>query len=141
MATIKQYTDAYNLKRIRIFSEEVKKKIVKDLEHQLINISEVTRDYEVSRTSIYNWIYRYSGHKKRGERIVVESKSQEKKVTELKERIKELERIIGQKQILIDFKDKMIEIAEETYKVDIKKKLGTQLSSGIGETEREKKLK
>ena len=54
MATIKQYTDTFNVKRIRIFSEEVKKKIVKDLEHQLINISEVSREYEVSRTSIYD---------------------------------------------------------------------------------------
>lgn len=48
----------------------------------------------------------------------------------------ELERIIGQKQIEIDFKDKMIDIAEEMYGVDIKKKLCTQPSSTSETTER-----
>ncbi len=33
----------------------------------------------------------------------------------------DLERIIGQKQVLLDFSDKMIYLAEETYGVDIKK--------------------
>ena len=44
----------------------------------------------------------------------------------MQKRIAELERTLGQKQILIEFKDKMIELAEETYKVDIKKKFGTR---------------
>ena len=37
----------------------------------------------------------------------------------------DLERIIGQKQVLLDFSDKMIDLAEETYGVDIKKFTGT----------------
>ena len=57
------------------------------------------------------------------------------KIKELKKKIEELERLVGQKQIQLEFKDKMIEIAEEMYKVDIKKKLGSQLSSGSGSTE------
>ncbi|MBK5261313.1 MAG: hypothetical protein JJE17_01920, partial [Peptostreptococcaceae bacterium] len=36
----------------------------------------------------------------------------------LKKKVAELEQIVGQKQILIDFKDKMIDLAEETYGVD-----------------------
>ena len=43
-----------------------------------------------------------------------------------------MEQIIGQKQILLEFKDKMIEIAEETYKVDIKKKFIDKLSNTSG---------
>jgi transposase len=50
----------------------------------------------------------------------------------LKKKIAELERIIGQKQILIDFKDKMIDLAEQTYKVDIKKKFSTKPSDSTG---------
>jgi len=37
---------------------------------------------------------------------------------------------------LIEFKEKMIEIAETTYGVDIKKKLGSKLSSGTTSTEK-----
>ena len=39
----------------------------------------------------------------------------------LKKRVGELALIVGQKQILLDFKDKMIALAEEEYKVAIKK--------------------
>ena len=58
-----------------------------------------------------------------------------KKLLELKKKVAELERIIGQKQIMLDFKDKMIEIAEQTYGVDIKKKFSTQPSKTSGKTE------
>ena len=61
---------------------------------------------------------------------VVEAKSDTQKIKALEERIKELERIVGQKQLLIEFKDKQIEIAEATYNVDIKKKVSSKLSSG-----------
>jgi hypothetical protein len=56
----------------------------------------------------------------------VETKSDTTKILALQKKIAELERLLGQKQVLIDFKDKMIEIAEETYQVDIKKKFGTK---------------
>jgi archaellum component FlaC len=65
---------------------------------------------------------------------VVEAKSDTKKIQLLEERVKELERALGQKQMLIDIKDKMIEIAEETYEIDIKKKLASKASSGSSTT-------
>jgi hypothetical protein len=71
---------------------------------------------------------------KREERQVIESKSDTKKIQLLEERIKELERALGQKQMLLDIKDKMIEIAEETYDIDIKKKLASKASSGLNVT-------
>jgi hypothetical protein len=67
-------------------------------------------------------------------KVVVEAKSDTQKIMALEERIKELERIVGQKQLLLDFKDKMIEIAEADYGIDIKKKVGSKLSSGTTST-------
>ncbi|MBK8149756.1 MAG: hypothetical protein IPK58_16510 [Acidobacteria bacterium] len=52
----------------------------------------------------------------------------------MKEKVKELERAVGQKQIQIDFFDKMIELAEEEYRIDIKKKCSTKSSGGSGRT-------
>ncbi len=37
------------------------------------------------------------------------------------QKVREPERIIGQKQILIDFKDKMIDLTEKSYDINIKK--------------------
>jgi hypothetical protein len=63
--------------------------------------------------------------KDKKERLIIETDSDTRQLLELKKKIAELEQIVGQKQILIDFKDKMIDLAEETYGVDIKKKFST----------------
>jgi transposase len=114
----------------RYFSEDFKKGKVKELERNISSVSDICETYSVSRTSVYRWIYKYSVMAKKQVKQVVEAKSDTKKIKALEERIKELERIVGQKQLLLEFKDKMIEIAEATYNVDIKKKVGSKLSSG-----------
>ena len=134
MARLEIFSAQKKFKKIRYFSEELKKRIVKDLEAGVYTVHEASREHEVSRTAVYKWLYKYSRTSKQEERINVESKSYSKKVIELQERIKELERIIGQKQLSIDFQAKMIELAEEEYKVDIKKKSVLSHSSGSGKT-------
>ena len=46
---------------------------------------------------------------------VIKSQSDLRKIAALKQPIAGLERALGQKQIQLDFKEKMIEIAEEMY--------------------------
>lgn len=120
----------------RYFSEDFKKKRVKELENNLVCIADICRIHHVSRTSVYRWIYKYSMMAKKDVKQVVESKSDTKKIQLLEDRIKELERALGQKQMMIDIKDKMIEIAEETYDIDIKKKLASKASSGSTTTKK-----
>jgi transposase-like protein len=134
MATLERLERERSERQNRYFAEEFKIQKVKDLERNLVTIAELCREYRVTRASVYKWIYKYSVNRKKQERQIVERMSDTRKIKELQDRIKELERIIGQKQILIDFKDKMIEIAENMYQVDIKKKLGSSPSSGIGKT-------
>lgn len=130
MKTNSIFSEELRERQNRYFSTDIKKKIVRDLERNLISVSEVCKTYQVSRTSVYRWIYKYSSMAKKQHRQVVEAKSDTAKIKALEERIKELERMVGQKQLAIDFKDKMIEIAEQRYNVDIKKKLGSKHSSG-----------
>lgn len=126
-------------KRVRFnrrFSEDFKKKKVKELECNLVSVSDICKTYTVTRAAVYKWIYKYSIMVKKNVRQVVEAKSDTQKIRMLEERIKELERLVGQKQIMLEFKDKMIEIAESTYGVDIKKKVGSRLSSGSTTTDK-----
>jgi len=118
----------------RSFSEDFKKKKIRELERNITSVSDICKTYDVSKTSVYRWIYKYSAMAKKQVKQVVEAKSDTQKIRALEERIKELERIVGQKQLLLEFKDKMIEIAEATYNVDIKKKVGSRLSSGTTST-------
>jgi transposase-like protein len=126
------FNDEQHATHCRYFSADFKKKRVQELENNLNTVSDICKTHKVSRTSVYRWIYKFSNMTKKQVRQVVEAKSDTKKILFLEERIKELERIVGKKQILIDFQDKVIEIAEQTYQVDIKKKLGSKLFSGTG---------
>lgn len=133
--------DSYNLltpeeRQNRYFSEEFKKQKVSDIEKKLVSIGQVCRQFQVSRTSVSKWLDKYSPMRKKRERMVHESDSDAYKVKQMQERIKELERAVGQKQLKIDFLEKMIEFAEEDYKVDIKKKLSTKLSNGSDQTKK-----
>lgn len=134
MAKLTDFNTEQRNRTNRYFSESFKKKIVRDIERNRIIPLEVSREYEVSRAAVYKWIYKYSSMKKKGIRQVVEPLSDARKIKELREQVKELERMLGQKQIQLEFKDKMIEIAEEMYGVDIKKKLGSGPSAGSGST-------
>ena len=119
----------------RRFSECFKRKKVQEIESGQVKISEICRVYQIRSNNVYKWIQKYGNMQKKNERLIVETESDTLKVIELQRRVAELERIIGQKQIEIDFKDKMIELAEEVYHVEIKKKFCTRPSNGSGTTD------
>ena len=121
-------------KQVRIFSRDFKQQKVREIERNLTTVGEVSKEYEVSRTAVYKWLDAYSVDNHRKVRCIVEPMSDSKKIEDLKARIKELEQMVGQKKIQLEYKDKMIELAEERYKVDIKKKFGSKRSSASGTT-------
>ena len=133
MANLKDYERLTTRERInRYFDEDFKRKKVSEIERNLSSIAEICREYQVTPAAVYKWIYKYSRMRKKGVKQVVEAKSDSQKILALKDQIKELERIIGEKQIKLDFQEKMIEIAERQYGVDIKKKFSGRRSSGTG---------
>ncbi|TDQ20129.1 transposase [Algoriphagus boseongensis] len=112
---------------VRHFSESFKQEKVREIERNLTTVMEVSKVYGVTRAAVYKWLYKYSVHRKKQIRQIIELMSDTRK-------IQELERLVGQKQILLEFREKQIEIAEEMYKIDIKKKLGTSPSNVLGPT-------
>jgi transposase len=121
----KSFSLSVSQRQRRIFSESFKREKVREIIEKRSTISDVCKVNEVSYTSVHRWLGTYSGAKKLT-RTIVESKSDTTKILALQKKIAELERLVGQKQVQLDFQEKMIEIAEETYQVDIKKKFGTR---------------
>jgi transposase len=119
----------------RHFSESFKVQKVREIEVGKTKVSEICKEYQVSETAVYRWLNKYGIMKKKKERFIIESESDTKQLILLKKQVAELEQIIGQKQIQIEFKDKMIELAEEVYGVDIKKKFSTQQLNTSGNAE------
>ena len=119
---------------LRSFSDNFKLQKVREIETGKTSVYDISRQYQVSRTSVYRWLNQFGLMKDKKERLVVETQSDTRELLELKKKVAELERIVGQKQILLDFKEKMIDIAEEMYGIDIKKKFSTEQPSTSGDT-------
>jgi transposase-like protein len=118
----------------RYFSEDFKRKKVEEIDKRITTISDICKEYDVSNTAVYRWVYKYSLMRKKGVKMVVEAQSDTAKIKALKEHIKELEQLLGQKQFEVDFMKKQMEIASEDYGVDFKKKPSGPASSGSGKT-------
>lgn len=136
MATRTQFNQSVRARQLRTFSMDFKLEKVSEIERGVTTISEISKQYEVNRGAVRKWLVKYSSQYKKGIRTIVESDSDTKKLIELQKRIAELERLVGQKQIQLEFKDKMIELAEHYYRIDIKKKFENKPSSGSGEGEK-----
>ena len=109
------------IRKKRKFSEEFKLKIVKEYESGEFSVLEMTKMYDISAQVIYRWIYKYSKYNKQSIQVVEMKDSQAHKMKQLEARIKELEQAVGQKQMNIDYLEKMIDLAKEHYDIDIKK--------------------
>ena len=126
----------FDQRYLRTFSEQVRKEVVRKIESNQLTVSEASVQYQVSRSAVYKWVYKYSSLYARSHRQVIEPMSSTKQIAALKERIRELEQIVGQKQIELDFLSKLIEIAEDELGVDIKKKPGSRPNTGSGKTKK-----
>lgn len=118
----KRSNPKYSPKTRRIFSTELKKKLVGEIEMNRLTVRNVVNLYQVSQSAVYKWLYKYSSTLAKGVTMVVESDSKEKKLEILYDRISELEKAIGRKQLELEFKDKVIEFCSEELGYDVKKK-------------------
>ena len=114
------------LRTVRVFSDAFKRQRVKEIDQGLYRVSEVSRLYEVSAQSVYRWLYKYSINHQKGVRQVVQMESEAHKTQALLKRVAELEQVIGQKQLQIDYLEKLIELGSAELKLDLKKSFATK---------------
>ncbi len=124
-----------NLNKRRIFNESFKKNRVNEYETGKLTVLEISRLYGIAFQTIYIWIYKYSRYNKKNLKIVEYKDSYTNRVKQLQDRIKELERIVGQKQINIDYLEKMIELTKSELGIDVKKNFDSTPSSGSDRTD------
>lgn len=128
---MKQKTQMKSALRPRkTFSEVIKKQMVATIENGKQTVLEVSRELGTSEQTIYRWIYRYSRYLAKNRVMVVEDKSEGFRTKELERRLKEAEAALGRKQMEVDFLNKLIDLASEEYKTDLKKSLLSRPSAG-----------
>jgi len=130
-------TTKLEIKQRRSFSEQFKQAKVKELIEKRLTIHQLCQLYEVSRTSVYKWLYKYSPHHHQKTTLVVQMESEAFKTQQLLQRIAELERAVGQKQLEIDFLNKLLELGSEELGFDLKKNSSARLLNGSAITGRQ----
>jgi transposase len=118
------------LRKQRLFSEEFKRSVVNEFESGQYSVIQLERLYKVKSGVIYRWIYKYSTFNEKSVRIIEMKESKTHRIKELEEKIKQLERMVGQKQLYIEYIERMMEIAKDELGIDIKKNSNTPQSNG-----------
>lgn len=121
---------SFRLKSYRYFSEDFKKQKVQEITSKKITIREVSIIYDVAVQSVYKWLYKYSPENQKQTKVVLEMESEAQKTLFYRDRVADLERLIGQKQIQIEFLEKLIELASEEFQTDVKKNFSPKLLNG-----------
>lgn len=126
--------NALQIKQRRIFSEAFKRQKVQLIVEKKISIKDVSELYGVTTMTVYRWLYRYSPHHNKGTIQVVQMESEEHRAKELLQELAKLERVVGQKQIQLEYLERLIAIAGESLQIDLKKNFGSLASSGSDAT-------
>jgi transposase-like protein len=128
---MKQSTkEKLEIKGRRVFSETLKKQLIKDLVSKRVSVHQLMREHQVSSTTVYRWLYKYSPFHERKCTLVVQMESEATINSDLQKRIAVLERAVGQKQLEIDFLNKLFEVGSAELGFDLKKNFSTQPSNG-----------
>lgn len=128
-----------NLKQIRKhrkFSEDFKKELVSTFEKGEFSIVQLEKLYGIGNATIYNWVYKYSNFNEKGFRIVEMKDSNQTKLKELTNKVKQLEQMVGQKQMAIEYLEKMIELAKTELNIDLKKNYNLSQLNGSNPTKK-----
>ena len=126
--------DGQKIRSRRTFTKEFKQLIVSEYESGKFSVLELSRLHDLSFQNIYRWIYKYSLYNKPNTIVVEMKESSLRKLKAHEKRIKDLERIIGQKQLKIDYLEKIIDLSNDYFKTDLKKSFAEQPSNGTQKT-------
>ena len=116
------------IRKHRKYTEEFKRQLVFSFEKGIYSVPQLSKLNGIPAQTIYTWIYKYSTFNDPEKRVVEMAKSSSEKIAELERKIKELEWAVGNKQIMIDYLETMMEVAKDELNIDIKKNFGTPQS-------------
>jgi transposase-like protein len=109
----------------KVFSDELKASIVRDIESGRHSISEAARICGAGNTTVRDWVNIYGKFKKR--RIV------EVVMSDQTDKIEELQKAVADMHLKLRIYEKIIETADNFYKTDLKKSFGTKASESLEE--------
>ena len=108
------------------YSEAFRQKVIGEIERGKYRIKEASRLYEVSYQTIYYWLHKYGKNHLIGKIVKVEMKSELDRLKQLEAEKKILESALAQAHLKIITLESTIEVAEEKFNINFKKKPGSK---------------
>ena len=123
-------------RKSRRYSEAFKRKVVSDVNEGLYSAWRAMQIYKIGgRTTVYKWLAKYDSRNVFTVRGGKMKDSENTSSVDLKSRIRYLEQIVSDLTIEKKILETTIEIANETYGLDLKKNIGTaSLGKSIKQT-------
>jgi transposase-like protein len=110
----------------RYFSEDMRIRIVKEIEDGIYNKSEACRVYSVSSAALYKWLHKYSVRYQKQIVVVTEHESESVKRKKLEQQVTDLQQVIGQMTVESIFYKELLTVISERYDIDFKKNINTK---------------
>ena len=114
------------------YSISFKQKIVKEIEEEGVTIQQTARRYGIKGGStIQKWIKQLGKNHLLTKIIRVEMKGEKDRTKELEKEITKLKEALADAYLARDCAEKIIELANEEYKTDLKKSFGQKQSGDL----------
>ena len=121
-----------NRKVIR-YGISFKQKVVKEVEQEGLSISEINRRYNIKgEETVKRWLKALGKQHLINTVIRVETMDERDRLLEMEKEILKLKAALADSYLARDCAEKVIEIASEEYKTDLKKKFGEKSSASSG---------
>lgn len=115
-------------KNINRYSVAFKMKVVEEVENGLITTVDARKLYGIrGKGTISDWVQRYGMNKRLERTVYVMTHDEEIELIRLRKENKRLQQALDDSQLKSIALESMIEVAEETYHVDIKKNLSSRV--------------
>jgi transposase len=110
------------------YSVAFKMRVVEEVENGLISVREAQKLYGiVGNGTIAYWVERYGMNKRLERTVYIMTHDEELELIRLRKENRRLQRALDDSQIKTIALESLIEVAEEKYHLDLKKKYGSQV--------------
>lgn len=112
------------------YSEAFKLKVIRDIEDGKMNLLQAQRRYQLGSYSVIkSWLKKYGKNHLLSKVVRVETTDERDRLKALEKETQRLESALAQAQLKVMALEELITVAEEEYKIDIKKNFGRGRSS------------
>jgi transposase-like protein len=110
------------------YSVAFKMQVADEVENGLLSIAEAVKLYAIpGKATVWEWVKQYGINAKLNKAVYVMSGNEEKELLRLRKENRRLQKALDDSQIKMLALESLIEVAEERFHLDLKKKYGEQV--------------